>query len=303
MERTLVRQGKATLMVSIPSNWAMINGLKKGSSVRLEPQEGRLVISPAKKPERKKTEISLGSRTESTIRTLITNAYRCGYDIIKVSYANEKMFETLHHIVKTRLIGFDVTRKGEGWCIVEIITEPSERQFENILEKFFLSVKTLVKTTEKRCRNPEAISFNEIEATQERIQSYDNFCRRIMNKQEQLDGKKQFCWAFLALMIHGERELYHANKVLKRGVKIGKECDELLAGIRDLVESLEKAYKKKDITVIERIHKQEKELIYTKGYSLLRKKSGEGAIVLYHLLASIRQFYQANSPLTGMIIG
>lgn len=290
-------------MVSIPSNWARTNGLKKGSSVRLEPQEGRLVISPAKKPERKKTEISLGSRTESAIRTLITNAYRCGYDIIKVSYADEKMFETLHHIVKTRLIGFDVTKKGEGWCIVESITEPADEQFENILEKFFLSVKTLVKTTEKRYRNPTVISFNDVEAIQERIQGYDNFCRRIMNKQEHLDGKKHFCWAFLTLMIHGERELYHLNKVLKRGVKIERDYYGLLTGIHDLIESLEKAYKKKDMTVIERIHKQEKELIYTKGYGLMRKKSGESAIVLYHLLASIRQFYQANSPLAGMIMG
>jgi len=135
MKRSLVKQGESTMMVSLPTKWIKDNNLVKGEEIDISQLDNNLLISS--KPINKKTEttITLIGVTESIIRTLITNAYRSGYDKIKIIYSNEKQYLILNDVLKTRLIGFDVTKKENEYCLVENITEPSEEQFENIIIK------------------------------------------------------------------------------------------------------------------------------------------------------------------------
>lgn len=302
MERKLVQQGNATLMVSIPSKWAKAQKLNKGSVINLEVQQNKLVLSPTKKEEKQEIEIKITSEIESAVRTLVTNAYRAGYDRVIVKYENEKSFEILQHIIKTRLIGFDIIGKEKKKCVIENITEPSHEQFDNIFEKLFLSIKRMIEITAERCKNKQNRFMKEIELIQQRIQSYDNFCRRVIAKGKYPESKKQFYWTFMALMIHGERELYHLNKLVKKETKVSEKVQEFFPEILHMVELLEKAYREKRTDVIEHIHAHEKRVIYKKGYDLLKKVKDKNVLILYHVLASGRQFYQANSPLTGIIL-
>jgi hypothetical protein len=60
------------------------------------------------------------------------------------------------------------------------------------------------------------------------------------------------------------------------------------------------AYKNKKLETIEKIHELETES-YKKGYSLLEDKKSN-PVVIHHLLNSIREFYLASSPLTGLAL-
>ena len=73
MKRKLVKQGAATLMVSIPSKWAKANNLDKGDEVELDEFRNRLVLSVDGTSQRSERIIEINSLTESTIRTLITS--------------------------------------------------------------------------------------------------------------------------------------------------------------------------------------------------------------------------------------
>ena len=45
MKRKLVKQGSATLMLSIPAKWAQLHNLGKGEEVNMEIEEEKLIIS------------------------------------------------------------------------------------------------------------------------------------------------------------------------------------------------------------------------------------------------------------------
>ena len=117
MERKLVEQGKKTLMVSIPIKWAKEQGLSKGALVSLEIGKERIILTPKKEKRQKTIEIKLHSLTESSIRTLLTNAYRCGYERIIAHWGKDRQFDILKDVLKTKIMGLDITKKEGKQCV------------------------------------------------------------------------------------------------------------------------------------------------------------------------------------------
>jgi len=297
MRRKLVKQGSSTLMVSLPSKWIHSNKLDKGKEINLEIINNNILISSSSIETKKEAILELKSPTETFIRTLITNTYRRGFDRIKINFESEKQFKILNDTIKTRLIGFEIIKKEQSSCIVENITEPSQDQFENILRKIFYSIHDLFETTERRFQQQS--SLEEIEAIEERIQKYDNFCRRVISKSTNKDAT--LLWTFLALIIHAQRELYLLNRILGRKHP-SKAFLSLLKDAKSLAILIQKAYTEKNPAFLEDIHSLEKEFIYKNSYELLKSSRGEESIITYHLASAIRQFYLSSSPLSGLIL-
>ena len=59
MKRKIVKQGAATLMISLPSKWCKKFGLKKGDEVDIETANDSLLVSP--KEIKVKSEVDKGS--------------------------------------------------------------------------------------------------------------------------------------------------------------------------------------------------------------------------------------------------
>jgi len=296
----LIKQGGGGYTIYLPKKWIDKNKLGKGNELSIEESGKNLIVSPDKIDKKTETEAKLINSIESSIRTIITNAYRSGYDKIKVYFNEEKQFNLLQKIVKSNLIGFEIIKKEKDFCIVENITEPSFDQFDNILKKLFLNIEGLFEITKnKLLSKEESEDFNEVE---ERILKYDNFCRRVITKQKLIKQNSEMFWTFLVLIIHGQRELYHLNKILDKKTKISKETINMLEGAFEVFKLIEEAYYKKDKEILGKIHELNKELVYKKAYHLMEKSKGKEAILLFHLTTCIRQFYLANSPLSGLLI-
>ena len=184
MRRKLVKQGNATMMVSLPAKWIHEHNLVKGAEITIEPYEHNLIISAEKVEVKSETTITLKSSAESSIRTLITNAYRTGYDRIIVHFENNKQLAALTDVIKTRLIGFDILKKEKDMCIVENITEPSPELFDTLIKKIFYNIDELFNLTKIRFESKGDFELQDIEEIQERIQKYDNFCRRVISKRK-----------------------------------------------------------------------------------------------------------------------
>ena len=300
MKRKLVKQGTSTLMISLPSKWIHINNLSKGSEVELEQLDDNLIISSRPISIKLETTINLSESTETYVRTLITNTYRRGYDKIKIFYNNQEQFEILLHIIKTRLIGFDIIKKEQNYCIVENITEPDVSQFDNIMRKMFFGISELFEEIKKRFEN-KTKNPNDIDEIAERIQKYDNFCRRVIMKQKITSKNTELLWAFLTLMIHGQREIYLISKINFKNTTISSKTKDFLNDIKQLYETLVSIYLNKDAKLVAKIHIQN-DMCYKKGLLLLQNSQGKETLLTHHLLSAGRIFYQANSPIVGLII-
>lgn len=298
MERRLIKQGGGGFTIYLPKKWVEENKLTKGDELNISISGKELIIGPKPSDKKSETTIKLTNPGETSIRTIITNVYRIGYDRVKVFFENENEFKLLQKIIKTRLIGFEVIKKEKGYCIVENITEPSIDQFDNILKKLFLNIDEIFDITRKRLNNSEEEieDYNEVE---ERIHKYDNFCRRVILKQKLIKQKSEMFWSFLAQVIHAQRELYFLNKILNNK-QVSKQTIDLFEISNKLYNMIQEAYIKNNLEILWKIHDIENDAIYKKAYNLLENKPKESKIV-YHLASCIRQLHIATSPLSGLI--
>lgn len=294
MKRKLVKQGAVTLMISLPSKWVKKNNLEKGSEINLEEKNNDLVIDSDSKEAKKETSINLTSTTESSIRTIITNAYRIGYDKINLGFEKKDFLKIIEEVIKNNLIGFEISKKDNKSCEIESITEPSKDQFDNIFSKVLLNISELFSIAEKSLKGEK----EEFEDLERKIQQFDNFCRRIISK-ESVD-KGSLIWAFHTLLIHAQREIYLMLKYLsKNNIKPEKEIINLLNECKNIFNNLKKGYEEKDLSILEKVHDLDKDISYNKGYGLLKK--GKNSIIIHHIISASRNFYLASSPLIGII--
>lgn len=289
-----MKQGPATLMVSLPSKWAKANRMDKGGEVEMEEQGTRLIISADKKKAKKEISLNLSSGVESSARTIITNVYREGYDYVKVSFVKKEILKVIEDSVRGSLLGFEVIKKGEGFCVIENITEPAKEQFDNIFSKMLMNIDELFDLTKARLSGEGKEDFEEVE---QRIKQFDNFCRRIVAKEG--SDKAELKLTFHSELIHAQRELYHLLRFLQKNkVKVGKAEIELLDDCKVMFDRLKEAYTEKKIEKIEHMHELE-EKGYKKGYSIINKAD---AVVVHHIINAMRGFYLASSPLVTLAL-
>jgi len=203
--------------------------------------------------------------------------------------------EIIERVVKNNLIGFEVIKETDTGCLVENITEPSEEQFDNIFSKIILNIEHLFDVADDILQGEK----REFENTERQIQAFDNFCRRVISK----NNKKsmQLVWTFHSELIHAQRELYHMLVFLSKNKgKSDARILHLLDRSKKIFGLLKKAYYEKDMELLEQIHDLEKKVLYKEGYEELKKNSE--TIIVHHLLNSIRSFYLASSPLFGLLV-
>ena len=69
--RKLVKQGAATLMVSIPAKWAKQNNLEKGSQVEVEESNSILKITTPKEKTKKEIILKITEENKKDIQNIL----------------------------------------------------------------------------------------------------------------------------------------------------------------------------------------------------------------------------------------
>lgn len=290
MRRKLVQQGKSTLMVSLPSTWIKRKELEKGDEVVLNESQGSIIVDTDKQKKSASTHVHLQSDSRAEIRTHIVNSYRAGYDKINVEFHTQKAMPIIESMLQEKLIGFEVTQTKEDAIVIENITEPEDDKFDIMFTKIFQNIKQML----SELQNGQTTN---LEAIQQRVLKYDNFCRRVISKRTQT-YKSGMYLLFLSLIIHANREVYHAAKAFPKDISsIKKQLEQCEV----IVATLQKAYFKKDLSLLSKLHKEERNLIFVDGHAAL-EVAKKDVVSLHHLLSALRRFYQASSPLTSLLL-
>lgn len=292
MKRRLVKQGAATMMISLPSKWVKENKLEKGDEVELAESKDKVIIALSDSVnESQSTEITLTSSQESSIRTILTNIYRQGYDSVKINFKDEEALKIVETTISSQLLGFEVIKKTKDFCLVENITEPSKEHFENIFSKLLMNIDELFNLTYSALTGEK---FDDFKSTEEKIKQFDNFCRRIISKEE--IPREDLLIAFHQELIHAQRNIYYLLMFMsKNKIKVGKTELDLFSDCKKMFSLLKEAHATKKLEVIEKMHELEGES-YKKAYSFMLKPTSN-SVVVHHLINASRGFYLASSPL------
>jgi len=270
------------------------NNLDKGSEIDIDEKENVLEISVERKEKKKELKINIQGYSPTAIRSILTNAYRLSYDKIIVEYSSEKESESISQTLKRSLIGFEMVAKTEKYSVIENITEPSLVHSDVVFMRLLHNIKELLEATKRMMNTGKEHEY--IKELEENIQRYDNFCRRSAISDTLMT-------AFYKEVSQAQREIYLIAQYLNtEKTKVSKETQDLYDTSIYVFEKLREAYSKKDISMLEEIHIIEKEIIYDKGYKLLKTKKGAENIIIFRTLTAIRMFYLSVSPLIGMIL-
>ena len=295
MKRKIIKQ-KDSYTITLPIEWIREFGLKEKDEVYMDFEDNIVVIS-TDKLKKTETKIKIITTAETAIRSIITNAYRLGYDKVEIEFENEEVYKIIEGITKRHLFGYEVMRKEDNKCVVEAIADLSKKNFDSIILKLFYAIQELLGIASNKLNNKR--STLDLEEIEDKIKMYDNMCRRIITKKGPITKRTYLLWSFLSLLIHSQRSIYYFTKNLK-SKRYSKELKQIFLTAKQMLEYIIDAYKYKNLELIEKINEIQESFNLIEDEA--KKLNKEEAILAYFLFYTRRNAYLAGSPLIGLII-
>ena len=139
MKRKVIFLAGKTGVISLPINWLKSYDIKKGEELEItEILDGLLVSKPQAHPERK-IEMNITNINQRLIYRYLNSFYRQGYTEIKLFFENNQK-GALESIQKgcDSLIGIEIVKSSQNYCILKEVSNVKEGEFETLLRRIFL---------------------------------------------------------------------------------------------------------------------------------------------------------------------
>jgi phosphate uptake regulator len=211
MKRKVVKQGPATLMVSLPSKWAKKNNVNAGDEINLEENKNALILSKENTILQKEISINIDTSNEIA-RRIIGDLYKDGYTVVKVTSNNPEIITSIKKRIVTK-IGYEVVELKKNSCIIKTIANIDMNSFEDMINKFFNVLVSLVIFAREKSEKKEIPDLNELNDMLTKIY---NCCNRIL-RNESFDNSNKYSNVIL----------------LREGFYFGRYMIELIENIND----------------------------------------------------------------------
>ena len=168
--RRLQQMGGATLLVSLPKDWARSASLRKGSLVSLEEaSDGGLMIYPAQEAnegkEEKEFTIAYPSKySGDNLANEITGAYLYGFDLIKIKGDRRISIEDREKIVSSikLLIGLVVVDEDAMSITSQFLVDNTAVEPSKIFRRISSIVRAMISDTLKQLTSGEIAKFESV---------------------------------------------------------------------------------------------------------------------------------------------
>lgn len=180
MKRKLVKQGAATMMISLPSKWIKTNNLGKGDEVELIEDEKSLTIALADTPKSEKAiKLNVAGLFPLINRTIIA-LYIKGYDEIEISFKDPSEIKDLQNRVIKELLGFEIIKQTSNTLVIKDVTGLGKQEIDDLIQRIFLildsMIEELIEILEKKQLTTPLIE------SESAINRLTSFCLRNLNK-------------------------------------------------------------------------------------------------------------------------
>jgi hypothetical protein len=89
------------------------------------------------------------------------------------------------HEEVNRLVGLEVIQQKEDFCVIKDLSEPSPREFDNILRKVFLILNDVCADLITSIEKKDSILLETIEEKHDSVTKFISYCLRLLNKRNQ----------------------------------------------------------------------------------------------------------------------
>lgn len=259
------------MMVSLPSKWVKDQRLKKGDEVEISEADSGLMITSQKGELALKKEVYIPTPKEYMNR-LIDIPYMQGYDEITVRFDDSKVMD-LVVIQAEKLLGMEVVQQSENSCTLKNVAEALEQEFDNILRRLFLLIKSMAQESLEAIKEKDYQRLKNI-ADQERMcNKYTLFCLRIINKYG-YKSKKEEKFVFHAITVLeqlADHYTYICNHIAETKEKIAPEVLSFYKDVVALTDMYYQCFYKRDRKqilamkeAIDKLHKKQETILKQK---------------------------------------
>src|SRR3989338_11330024 len=144
MKRKVIQLAHKTLVVSLPSKWARDYGVKKGAELEVEERGQQIVFSTSKRTDSEGVQVDFSELNGEVIRRwVLASLHKSGYDEIEVAYKDASVLGIIQETIKELLIGFAIVEQGKNRCVIRVVAEEQEKEFNAVMRRAFLVVKNM----------------------------------------------------------------------------------------------------------------------------------------------------------------
>lgn len=284
MKRKLIQMAGRTMVVSLPADWVKKYGLKKGEEIDLEEVGDTVLIKTVKniKPEgRPKIDIS---GTGPLSLRILAGLYKSGYDEFELVFDDPQVLKKVEKDLKEFLIGLEIVSQGKQSCIVKVLAQEMDTEFDNVLRKVFLSLISFSNESFENYKKNDFKALQEVLEYEKTNNKLTTFCRRILNKKSYTKNLKitYFYCLIEELEKLADEYKYICEYLIEKEKKASKNILMMYQKTNDLFNDFYELFYKYDQNKTVNLYNRKKELI-TEINTQFDKKTESCSKILHHL--------------------
>ncbi len=237
MKRKLIKQGNATLTLSLPTEYVKQLNLKAGDEINLEKTGNTIEIALSKTPVVKKKEINVEYLSKKIIERIIAATYRQGIDELSLSFIDPSIGECVQKLINDQLIGYEIIFLSSKTVTIKEISNSSIEEFDTILRRAFLILKNIANESVDALEKNDEILMKSLSASDANINKLTNLCERMMMKYGHKDVEKTPVYYHLVKEIEniGDEFKFIFDFVLENKLKLKKETLEIIKKMKEII--------------------------------------------------------------------
>ncbi|MEK6822514.1 MAG: AbrB/MazE/SpoVT family DNA-binding domain-containing protein [Nanoarchaeota archaeon] len=179
MRRRIIKQGKATLTVSLPAKWTKKLGLGQGDEVDIHEEQNDLLISSGKHEELRRETLDL-TELDTLLKRIVAATYLKGADEIEVRVDSVEKARVIQGRVR-EMIGMEVVQQGRDMLLIKDIAGTTDMAFDPLLRRVFFMINTVAEESTNALRRKET-DLAYLADMETNINRFTDHCFRLLNK-------------------------------------------------------------------------------------------------------------------------
>ena len=107
--------------------------------------------------------------------------------------------DIVRELVRDTMLGFEIVREDENFCVVENIAEPSPEKYDVLLRKLFLTIKTEAEEILGEIQQNKKFNLKRRKDNKNFVDNYTNFIRRLVLKNKIKGSRDSYLLYYLII--------------------------------------------------------------------------------------------------------
>jgi antitoxin component of MazEF toxin-antitoxin module len=190
MQRSLVKHGDSTLMVSLPAKWIKEQGLQKGNQVNLTQKGEDILIKKVATNLTRSIAIELENESNDHIRAIIPKAYREGFNLITVTFKKRSTFKLIQSTTAC-LIGCEIIEHTKHKVTIKNMITEHNFNSKECIRKLVLLTKSFGEILVENIKIGKELEEEDTESLREDAYKFRNWAHLALRQHNIYEGYKE----------------------------------------------------------------------------------------------------------------